>query len=119
MNRITQEAKKRQGVVKLANRKGKSFASRVYGVSLSSVKRWCKRYDGSWQSLAERSHRPLSHPKRHSAAGGGDNKSGIQGEVLSIRVGRDICGSYQVRVRTEFERDGICGQAHGDLYGRQ
>ena len=46
MNRITQEAKKRQGVVKLANRKGKSFASRVYGVSLSSVKRWCKRYDG-------------------------------------------------------------------------
>ena len=62
MNRITQEAKKRQGVVKLANRKGKSFASRVYGVSLSSVKRWCKRYDGSWQSLAERSHRPLSHP---------------------------------------------------------
>ena len=68
MNRITQEAKKRQGVVKLANRKGKSFASRVYGVSLSSVKRWCKRYDGSWQSLAERSHRPLSHPKRHSAA---------------------------------------------------
>lgn len=68
MNRITQEAKKRQGVVKLANRKGKSFASRVYGVSLSSVKRWCKRYDGSWQSLAERSHRPLSHPRRHSAA---------------------------------------------------
>ena len=68
MNRITQEAKKRQGVVKLANRKGKSFAGRVYGVSLSSVKRWCKRYDGSWQSLAERSHRPLSHPKRHSAA---------------------------------------------------
>ena len=68
MNRITQEAKKRQGVVKLANREGKSFASRVYGVSLSSVKRWCKRYDGSWQSLAERSHRPLSHPRRHSAA---------------------------------------------------
>ena len=51
--------------------------------------------------------------------GGGDNKSGIQGEVLSIRVGRDICGSYQVRVRTEFERDDICGEAHGDLYGRQ
>ena len=45
MNRITHEAKKRQGVVKLANRKGKSFASRVYGVSLSSVKRWCKRYE--------------------------------------------------------------------------
>lgn len=65
MNMITQEARKRQAVVKLANRKGKSFASRIYGVSLSSVKRWCKRYDGTWQSLAERSHRPKSHPKQH------------------------------------------------------
>ena len=44
MNIIAQEAKKRQAVVKLANRKGKSYASRMYGVSLSSVKRWCKRY---------------------------------------------------------------------------
>ena len=98
--------------VKLANRKGKSFASRVYGVSLSSVKRWCKRYDGSWQSLAERSHRPLSHPKRHSTA---------EEEIIraAYREKFYLCGSYQVRVRTEFERDGICGQAHGDLYGRQ
>lgn len=67
MNRITQEAKKRQSVVKLAKRKGKSYASEKYGVSLSSVKRWCKRYDGTWKSLAERSHRPHSHPKRHRA----------------------------------------------------
>ena len=43
MNIITQEAKRRQAVVKMANRKGKSYASRMYGVSLSSVKRWCKR----------------------------------------------------------------------------
>ena len=66
MNIITQEAKKRQAVVKYAIRKGKSSASRQYGVSLSSVKRWCKRYDGTWQSLAEKSHRPHSHPKRHT-----------------------------------------------------
>ncbi len=68
MNIITQEAKKRQAVVKLANRKGKSHASRMYGVSLSSVKRWCKRYDGTWKSLRERSHRPHNHPKRHTEA---------------------------------------------------
>lgn len=65
MNKVTQEARKRQGVVKLANRKGKSFAAWIYGVSLSSIKRWCRRYDGTWQSLAERSHRPKSHPKQH------------------------------------------------------
>ena len=51
MNIITQEAHRRQGVVRLAKRKGKSFAAKIYGVSLSSVKRWCKRYDGTWQSL--------------------------------------------------------------------
>lgn len=67
MNRIAQEARKRQAVVKLAARKGKSFASRKYGVSLSSVKRWSKRYDGTWQSLKERSHRPKHHPKQHTA----------------------------------------------------
>lgn len=33
---------------------------------MSSVKRWCKRYDGTWKSLAEKSHRPHSHPKRHT-----------------------------------------------------
>jgi transposase len=68
MNIITQEARKRQSVVKIANRKGKSLASRIYGVSLSSVKRWCKRYDGTWKSLAERSHRPHSHPCRQTQA---------------------------------------------------
>ena len=67
MNIITQEARKRQAVVKLANKKGKSYASRKYGVSLSSVKRWCKRYDGKdWRSLVERSHRPRSHPRQHT-----------------------------------------------------
>lgn len=68
MNRITQEARIRQVVVEQAQKKGKSYASQKYGVSLSSVKRWCKRYDGTVQSLAERSHRPHSHPKRHTAA---------------------------------------------------
>lgn len=67
MNIVTQEARKRQAVVKLARRKGKSFAARMYGVSLSSVKRWDKQYDGKdWRSLKERSHRPHSHPRRHT-----------------------------------------------------
>ena len=65
MNIIAQEARKRQAVVKIAMKKGKSYAAASYGVSLSSVKRWCKRYDGTWQSLLERSHRPHSHPKQH------------------------------------------------------
>jgi transposase InsO family protein len=67
VKRITQEAKKRQRVVEWSRKKGQSRAARQYGVSLSSVKRWNNRYDGTWQSLAERSHRPHSHPKQHTA----------------------------------------------------
>ena len=67
MNILTQEAKKKQAIVKFAIKNGKSEASRRYGVSLSSVKRWCKRYDGiDWRSLVERSHRPHSNPHRHT-----------------------------------------------------
>ena len=73
MNMITQEAKKRQAVVKCAAKRGKSYAAAKYGVSLSSVKRWSKRYDGTWQSLSERSHRPKSHPKQHRARGRRNN----------------------------------------------
>ena len=66
MNIITQEAKKKQAIVKYAEKNGKSKASRKYGVSLSSVKRWCKRYDGRWESLVGMSHRPHNHPNRHT-----------------------------------------------------
>ena len=69
MNILTQEARKRQAVVKLARKKGKSYAAQKYGVSLSSVKRWDKKYDGNdWRSLLEGSHRPHSHTKRHTEA---------------------------------------------------
>jgi len=68
MKRLAQEARMRQGVVKYAGKHGKGAAARQYGVSLSSVKRWSKRYDGTWQSLLERSHRPQHHPKQHTTA---------------------------------------------------
>lgn len=67
MKRLAQEARMRQGVVCYGEKHGKSEACRKYGVSLSSVKRWTKRYDGTWQSLMEHTHRPRSHPKQHTA----------------------------------------------------
>ena len=47
--------------------------------------------------------------------GGGDNKSGIhRGEVFIDTVGRNICGSYQVRYsRTEFEREMVYAAGMG------
>ena len=76
MNRIAQKeaksqaekARQREHVVKLAQRKGKEFACRVYGKPLSTVKRWCRNYDPAvgWKSLRDKSHKPLSpHPEQH------------------------------------------------------
>lgn len=100
MNIITQQARKRQAVVKLSKRKGKSFASRIYGVSLSSVKRWCNRYDGDWRSLKERSHRPKSHPKRHTAEEEAIIKKAFCGAYL--RYGWD--GTYDAAVKDGYSR---------------
>ncbi|MDR1003334.1 MAG: helix-turn-helix domain-containing protein, partial [Oscillospiraceae bacterium] len=74
MTRITQAEKKRKQeaqnrakAVEYALKHGnKSEAARLNLVSLSSIKRWCKRYDGTWESLLEKSHRPKKHPSQHS-----------------------------------------------------
>lgn len=116
MNRITQEARKRQGVVQLAKRKGQTYASRKCGVSLSSVKRWCKRYNGTWQSLKERSHRPHSHPKRHTEQEEGLIRQGM--EQAYFRYGWE--GAYMAAKELGYSRSysgflyaarrmGLCG----------
>lgn len=100
MNIIAQEARKRQAVVKLSMRKGKSFASRIYGVSLSSVKRWCKRYDGTWRSLVEGSHRPHSNPRRHTVEEEAIIKTAFKTQYL--RYGWD--GTYDAAVKAGYTR---------------
>lgn len=45
-----------------------SYICRKYHISKASLMRWNKRYDGTKESIADRSHRPLSpHPKGHTA----------------------------------------------------
>lgn len=101
MNIITQEAKKRQAVVEYAIKKNnKSKASRQYGVSLSSVKRWCQRYDGTWQSLAEKSHRPHSHPKRHTKK----EETQIKNSFKKAYARYGWCGVYDGLIRKGYTR---------------
>lgn len=46
---------------------GISFVCRRYHISKSSLMRWNKSFDGTRESLADRSHRPLSkHPNSHT-----------------------------------------------------
>ena len=66
MNIITQKAKKRQRIIEYSIKHGKSAAARKYKEALSNIKRWSKRYDGTWQSLKDQSRMPHSHPNQHT-----------------------------------------------------
>lgn len=68
MRTIRQKAYRRQRVIWEVIRKGRSVAvaARLHGVSRMSVYRWLKRYDGTVESLYEKSHRPHSHPNQQT-----------------------------------------------------
>ena len=89
-NIISQEARKRQAIVKYALKKGKSKAAAMYGVSLSSIKRWCKRYDGTWQSLKEKSHRPHHHPSQPYPSRRKNDLSLFSKQIPALGLGRSL-----------------------------
>ena len=65
MDKITQTELRRQAAIKYSQKFGVTRAAARYHMSRQSLYRWIKRYDGTLESLADRSHRPHSHPKQH------------------------------------------------------
>ena len=64
---ITEEMRFRQRVVKYAIKyNNNAKAARRYHTSRQQVWRWRKKYDGTVQSLGNKSTRPNSHPKQHT-----------------------------------------------------
>lgn len=68
MNTITQDMKFRQALIKYSFKYGVTKAAIRYKVNRQYVYRWRKRYDGTLQSLADKSHRPHHHPNQHTEA---------------------------------------------------
>ena len=66
MNTVTQITRRRQAIVLWAEDHGVTSAARRYNVSREYVYRWQKRYDGTLESLKDRSHRPHHHPNQHT-----------------------------------------------------
>ena len=56
----------RQVVIEYSLKHGVTKAAIRYKLNRQYVYRWRKRYDGTLQSLADRSHRPHSHPNQHT-----------------------------------------------------
>lgn len=66
MNSITQDMRFRLSLLNYAKKHGVSCAARKYKTNRQYIYRWLKRYDGSMESLREKSRRPKSHPNQHS-----------------------------------------------------
>ena len=66
MNQITQTMWYRQSLILYAKKYGVTKAAIRYKTNRQYIYRWMKRYDGTLQSLADRSHRPHSHPNQHT-----------------------------------------------------
>ncbi len=66
MKTVTQKARFRQAVIKYAEKHGVTKAANRYDVNRQYIYRWKKRYDGTLESLTDRSHRPHHHPNEHT-----------------------------------------------------
>ena len=66
MNKITQDMRYKQVVIEYSFKHGVTNAAIRYKTSRQNIYRWRKKYDGTIRSLADRSHRPHSHPNQHT-----------------------------------------------------
>ena len=65
-NNITQRLKYKESVVKYSYKHGVTKAAIVYCECKRTIYRWRKRYDGSLNSLKDKSRRPHYHPNQHT-----------------------------------------------------
>ncbi len=66
MNTITQTMRFRQSLIEYSLKHGVTKAAIKYETNRQYIYRWSRRYDGTLQSLANKSHRPESHPNQHT-----------------------------------------------------
>ena len=66
MNSITQDIQYKQSVVKYSYRNGVTKAAIKFKMHRKTIYRWREKYDGTAQSLKNKSRKPHSHPNQHT-----------------------------------------------------
>ena len=66
MNSITQDIVFKQSVVEYSFKHGVTEAAKRYKQHRKTIYRWIEKYDGTRQSLANKSTRPHHHPNEHT-----------------------------------------------------
>lgn len=63
---LSSKAHFRQRVIKYSEKYGVTKAANRYRISRNAIYEWKAKYDGSWKSLIDKSHKPHHHPLEHS-----------------------------------------------------
>ena len=66
MNRVTQDMIFRQSLLKYSEKFGVTKAAIKYKTNRQYIYRWLKRWDGTPESLKDKSRRPHRHPNQHT-----------------------------------------------------
>ena len=66
MTSLASKAHFRQRVIRYSEKNGVTKAANRFHISRNAIYEWKARYDGSWKSLLDRSHRPHHHPAEHT-----------------------------------------------------
>ena len=114
MDIITQNAYHRQRMLRYGNEHSISQTCRNYRVSRKTFYKWKRRYDGSIESLKDRSHRPKRSPRAHS-----ESEKRLIKRVVNRYKWRDLLLSYQVLSGKGYSRSyggfkRIVGQMRAD-----
>ena len=65
-NNITDRLKYKESIVKFSRKYGVAKAAYKFGECKRTIYRWRNRYDGTLESLKDKSRRPHSHPNQHT-----------------------------------------------------
>lgn len=79
MASITQNMRYRLSLIHFAQKYGVTRAAVRYKTNRQYIYRWLRRFDGSIESLRDRSRRPHHHPNQHAATGLANTQSGTEG----------------------------------------
>ena len=109
-NSITQKMKFKQSIIKFSLEYGVSKTAIRFDINRRTIYRWIKQYDGTIESLRDKSHKPKHHPNEHTAEEiklikdykRNNKKTGLVVLWLKLRRAgykRTIQGLYQVMRR--------------------
>lgn len=102
MDRITQEARERQRMMKYLAKHGVIETAIRYHVCRKTVWKWSKRYDGTLESLMEQSRRPRRSPRKQSE----DECKLVK--RMHRKYGSDLILAYQKACENGYQRSYGC-----------